>query len=103
MKNLKNEDFIDLMEKFIFKLCFNEKDDFSFSVSILGDAFYYFYPIEELTINKILGYFSNCIENGNNIFFYSTITQIFSLLERFGNNDKNKYAPQFIKKLYFYY
>ncbi len=88
------------MEKFIFKLCFNEKDDFSFSVSILGDAFYYFYPIEELTINKILGYFSNCIENGNNIFFYSTITQIFSLLERFGN-DKNKYAPPIYKKVVF--
>ena len=100
LKNLKNENFIDLMEKFIFKLCFNEKDDFSFSVSILGDAFYYFYPIEELTINKILGYFSNCIENGNNIFFYSTITQIFSLLERFGN-DKNKYAPPIYKKVVF--
>ena len=100
LKNIKNENFINLMENFIFKLCFNEKDDIALSVSILGDSFYYFYPIEEITINKILGYFSNCIQNENNLYFYSTITQIFSLLEKFGC-DKNKYAPPIYKKVVF--
>ena len=78
LKNIKNENFINLMENFIFKICFNEKNDIAFSVSILGDAFYYFYPIEELTINKILGFFSNCIEKKKYIFLFFYYSNFFT-------------------------
>ena len=101
LKNI-NDVFYKKMQKFIFKICLDEKEDYAFSVSILGDAIYYFFPIDESYINAILSYFGVCIQSGKNIAFSSTITQIFSLLERLGEN-KNKYAPKIYKRVVSFY
>ena len=68
------------------------------SLSVLGDAFYYFYPIEEDLINQILDYFNLCVENNSENIFTSAVTQIFNLMEKFGEI-KNEYAPPLYKNI----
>ena len=98
-KDLNSNFGIDI-QNLIYDICLKEKNDYSLSLSILSDTFYYFYPIEEDIINKILAYFKECIRNNVQNIFSTAIFQIFNLMERFGKI-KNKYAPQLYKILVF--
>ena len=57
------------LQNFLFGMCFNEKEDLSYNISILGNSFFYFFPLEEEITNKILEYFSSCIKSEKKIFF----------------------------------
>jgi len=87
-----NDDFFQYLQKFLFEICFNENDDISYSISILGDAFFYFYPLDNDTTEKILEYFINNIKSDKENIFSTAITQIFCLMERFGEF-RIEYAP----------
>ena len=97
LKNI-NESFTKQFQKFLFGICLDEKDDMAISLSVLGDAFYYFYPIEEDLINQIINYFNSCVENNSENIFTSAVTQIFNLMEKFGEI-KNEYAPPLYKNI----
>ena len=86
------------IQNLIFDICLNEEKDLSYCLSMLSDTFYYFYPIHEDIINKILSYFKECIKSNIQNVFSTAIFQVFILMERFGKN-KNKYAPQLYKNL----
>ena len=43
-----NQEFVDQIKKILYDICFTEQEDMSFIASILSDAFYYFYPIDEI-------------------------------------------------------
>ena len=98
-KNL-NEEFFNQIQDFLYDICLNEINDMSCSVSILGDSFYYFYPIDETIINKIILYFKKCIKNNSLNIFASAVGIIFYLIEKF-SEIKNKYAPKLYKNIVF--
>ena len=95
-----NSNFLLELQNFIFDICFKEKNDYSFSLSILSDAFYNFFPINEDIINKILLYFRECIKSNIQNIYSTAIFQTFILMENFGKV-KNKYAPRLYKNLVF--
>ena len=70
----------------------------SYIVSILADAFYYFYPIEESIINKSLSYFKLCLKSNSLNVFGTTVAQMFNLIERIGQL-KDKNAPPLYKNI----
>ena len=93
-----NSSFLKELQSFLFEICFNEKDDISYSLSILGDAFFYFYPLDNETTNIIIDYFIANIKNENENIYSTGITQIFCLMERFGEY-KIQYAPILYKNM----
>ena len=97
LKNITS-DFSQELKNFLFEICFNETEDISYNISILGDAFFYFYPLEDEKTNKILNYFYDSIRNEKENIFSTSITQIFCLIERFGEV-KIDYAPFLYKNL----
>ena len=100
LKNISDKNFYQLLQNFLFEICFNEKEDLSYNISILGDAFFYFFPLEEDITNKILEYFSSCIKSEKENIFSTSISQIFCLMERFGEV-KIEYAPILYKNIVF--
>ncbi len=58
-------------------MCFNEKEDLSYNILILGDSFFYFFPLVEEITNKILEHFSSCIKREKENIFSISISQIF--------------------------
>ena len=97
LKNITS-DFSQELKNFLFEICFNETEDISYNISILGDAFFYFYPLDDEKTNKILNYFYDSIRNEKENIFSTSITQIFCLIERFGEV-KIDYAPFLYKNL----
>ena len=95
-----NSNFSLDLQNLIFDICLKEKNDLSYSLSMLSDAFFYFYPIHEDLINKIISYFKECIKSNIENVFSTAIFQTFILMERLGKA-KNKYAPQLYKNLVF--
>ena len=93
-----NSSFIKQIQELLYDICLNERDDMSYSASILADAFYYFYPIDESTANKTISYFKNCIKSESLNIFGTAVAQIFNLMNRFGQI-KNKYAPPLYKNI----
>ena len=87
-----NDYFFQNLQDFLFEICFKESDDISYSSSILGDAFFYFYPLDNNITDKILEYFNNNIRSEKENIFSTAIAQIFSLMERFGEF-RIEYAP----------
>ena len=77
LKNICDKNFYQQLQNFLFEICFNEKEDLSYNISILGDAFFYFFPLEEEITNKILEYFSSCIKREKENIFLTSISQIF--------------------------
>ena len=95
---INSKTFIQELQNFIYNFCLNEFKDMSISCSILGNAFYYFYPIEEKISNKIISYIKECVKNKKENISSSGICQIFFLLEKFGEV-KNKFAPPLYKNI----
>ena len=95
-----NSNFSLEIQNLIFDICLKEKNDLSYAISMLSDSFFYFYPIHEDFINKILLYFRECIKSNVQNVFSTAVSHTFILLERFGKV-KNKYAPQLYKNLVF--
>jgi hypothetical protein len=93
-----NSIFIKQIQELLYDICLNERDDMSYSTSILADAFYYFYPIDESTANKTISYFKNCIKSNSLNIFSTAVAQTFNLMNRFGQI-KNKYAPPLYKNI----
>ena len=93
-----NDYFFQNLQDFLFEICFNESDDISYSSSILGDAFFYFYPLDNNITDKILEYFNNNIRSEKENIFSTAIAQIFSLMERFGEF-RIEYAPILYKNM----
>ena len=93
-----NSLFLKEIQEFLYDICLNDREDMSFSVSVLADAFYYFYPIEESLVNKTISYFKECIKNSSMNVFGTAVCQIFNLINRFGKI-KNKYAPSLYKNI----
>ena len=97
IKNLNNV-FLKQLQDFLFEICLNENEDMSISLTVLGDAFFYFFPFEEDLIKQILDYFNNCISNNSENIFSTAVSQIFNLMERFGEI-KNEYGPPLYKNI----
>ena len=93
-----NSSFAKSIQDFLYDLCLNDREDMSFCSSILADAFYYFYPIEESIANKTISYFKSCIKNNSLNIFATAVAQVFNLMNRFGQI-KNKYAPPLYKNI----
>ena len=93
-----NHVFIKEIRNFVYDVCLNDKEDMSYIVSILSDAFYYFYPIEESIINKSLSYFKLCLKSNSLNVFGTTVAQMFNLIERIGQL-KDKNAPPLYKNI----
>ena len=93
-----NQEFVDQIKKILYDICFTEQEDMSFIASILSDAFYYFYPIDENKINRTISYFKMCIKSNSLNIFGTATAQIFILMDRFGQM-KNKYAPPLYKNI----
>ena len=92
-KLLSNE-----IREFIFDICLNEKSDLSASVSLIADAFYYYSPIEDELLEKIITFFKSCVRSDIKSVYSTSITQIITLMDKFGKN-KNKSGPQLYKNL----
>ena len=90
--------FLREIKEFVFDLCLNEKNDLSACVSLLADAFYYFSPIEDELLEKIIDFFKNCIKSEIKSIYSTSIAQIITLMDKFGK-DKNKSGPQLYKSL----
>ena len=86
------------IQKILYDICLNEQEDLSFSSSVLSDAFYYFYPIDEDKVNKTISYFKLCIKSNSLNIFGTATAQVFILMDRFGQM-KNKYAPPLYKNI----
>ncbi len=95
-----NTAFLKEIQDFLYDICLNDRDDMSYCASILADAFYYFYPIDESTANKTMSYFKNCIRSNALNVFSTAVAQTFNLMNRFGQI-KNKYAPPLYKNIVF--
>ena len=93
-----NHVFLKEIQEFLYDICLNDKEDMSYCSSILADAFYYFYPIDESTANKTISYFKTCIRSNSLNIFSTAVAQIFNLMNRFGEI-KNKYAPPLYKNI----
>ena len=93
-----NTFFLREIREFIFDMCLNEKNDISVSISLLADAFYYFSPIEDELMEKIIKYFKTCVRSQQKNVYSTSIAQIMTLMDRFGKN-KNKSGPQLYKSL----
>ena len=93
-----NPEFTNELQKILYDICLNDQDDMSFSASILSDAFYYFYPIEEVKVNQTISYFKICIKSNSLNIFSTATAQVFTLMDRFGQM-KNKYAPPLYKNI----
>jgi len=93
-----NTDFVNEIQKILFDFCLTEQEDMSFISSILSDAFYYFYPIDETKVNKTINYFKQCIKSNSLNIFGTATAQVFILMDRFGQM-KNKYAPPLYKNI----
>jgi hypothetical protein len=93
-----NTAFLKEIQEFLYDICLNDRDDMSYCASILADAFYYFYPINESTANKTISYFKNCIRSNALNIFSTAVAQTFNLMNRFGQI-KNKYAPPLYKNV----
>ena len=92
--------FLREIKQFVFDMCLNEKNDLSVCVSLLSDAFYYFSPVEDDLMEKIISYFKNCVRSNIKSVYSTSIAQIISLMDKFGK-DKNKCGPQLYKSLVF--
>ena len=97
--NINNDFSIDF-QNLIFDICLKMQIDHSYNLAMLSDTFYYFNPIEEDIINKIILYFRECIRSKTQNVFSTAIFHIFILMERLGKI-KNKYAPQLYKNIVF--
>ena len=95
-----NNNFCQDFQNLIFDFCLKEKNDFSYSLSMLSEAFFTFYPKNEEFINKIISYFRDCLKSNIQNIFSTAIFHTFILMEKFGKI-KNKYAPRFYKNLVF--
>ena len=93
-----NQDFMNNIQKILYDVCFSYQDDMALCASILSDAFYYFYPIEESLINKTISYFKMCIKSNSLNIFSTAVAQVFILMDRLGQM-KNKYAPPLYKNI----
>ena len=93
-----NSAFSKQIQELLYDICLNDRDDMSYCASILADAFYYFYPIDESTVNKTISYFKSCIKNNSLNIFGTAVAQIFNLMNRFGQI-KNKHAPPLYKNI----
>ena len=93
-----NSLFLKEIQEFLYDICLNDREDMSFCASILADAFYYFYPIEESLVNKTISYFKTCIKNSSMNVFGTAVSQNFNLMNRFGQI-KNKYGPPLYKNI----
>ena len=93
-----NDNFRSKIKEFLFDICLDEKNDLPLVVSILADAFYYFYPIDESLANKIIYFFKTLIKDNSMITFATIVSAIFNLIEKFSQL-KIKYAPQLYKDL----
>ena len=84
-----NSNFSLDLQNLIFDICLKEKNDLSYSLSMLLDAFFYFYQIHEDFINKIISYFKECIKSNIQNVFSTAIFQTFIIMERLGKAKKN--------------
>ena len=98
ISNKLNTAFLKQLQEFLYDVCLNDREDMSFCSAILSDALYYFYPIDETTVNKTISYFKNCIKSNSLNIFGTAVAQIFNLMNRFGQI-KNKYAPPLYKNI----
>ena len=90
--------FLQQLKELIFDLCFNEKNDLSVCVSLVADAFYYFSPIDDDLLEKIIQFFKTCVRSDIKSVYSTSIAQIITLMDKFGKN-KNKSGPQLYKSL----
>ena len=86
------------IKEFIFDLCLNEKTDLSVCISLLADAFYYFSPIDDELMEKIIKFFKTCVRSDKKSVYSTSIAQIMTLTDKFGK-DKNKSGPHLYKIL----
>ena len=86
--------------QFIFDMCLNDKNDLSVCVSLLSDAFYYFAPVEDELMEKIIDFFKTCVRSNVKSVYSTSIAQIITLMDKFGKT-KSKYGPQLYKSLVF--
>ena len=93
-----NNLFLREIKEFIFDLCLNEKTDLSIGISLLADAFYYFSPIEDDLMERIIQFFKTCVRSDKKSVYSTAIAQIMSLMDKFGK-DKNKTGPPLYKYL----
>ena len=93
-----NQEFTNELQNILYDVCLNDQEDMAFSASILSDAFYYFYPIDETKINKTISYFKMCIKSNSLNIFGAATAHVFTLMDRFGQM-KNKYAPPLYKNV----
>ena len=92
--------FLKEIKQFVFDMCLNEKNDLSVCISLLSDAFYYFSPVEDDLMEKIISYFKNCVRSNIKSVYSTSIAQIICLMDKFGK-EKNKCGPQLYKSLVF--
>ena len=96
--NELNPNFTKEIKNFLFEICLNEKEDMSYVVSILAEAFFYFHQIDESNINKTISYFKMCLKKEELNIFSTAVAHCFNLIPKFGEM-KNKYAPHLYKIL----
>ena len=96
--NKTNFIFSKEFQKFILDICLNDNEDMTLTASILGESFYYFFPIEENKAISIFNYLKNCIRNKKEIIFSVAISQVFFIIEKL-SEIKNKYAPLLYKDI----
>ena len=82
------------LQKFLLDISLNDNNDFPFSASILGEAFYYFFPIDDNISNSIINYFKVCIRNKKENVYIVGISHCFKLMEKFCEM-QNNFAPLF--------
>ena len=86
--------FCKQLQKFLLDITLNDNEDFSFSASILGEAFYYLFPIDNNISNSIINYFKACIRNKKENVYVVGISHCFKLMEKFCEI-QNNFAPLF--------
>ena len=98
MKKINKKTFIKELQTFLYEMCLNEKDDISFAISMLSDAWYYLFPIEDRIVDSTISFFKNAIRNLDKAPALTSIAHMFSLMQRFSEK-KKKYAPLLYKTL----
>ena len=100
IKNINKGTFAKEIESLLYEICLSEKEDYSFSISLLSDAWYNLYPIGDHIQESIMNYFKNAIRNLDNKSALTAISHMFSLMRQF-STDKRREAPMLYKSSVF--
>ena len=98
-KEIKNDNFKSLFQKFLLEICLHEEYQLTYSCSILCEIFFYYHEnINDDIENKIILFFKKCIRSFSSNTYGAAIAKIFVLVTKISKS-YNQYAPGILKCL----